>query len=436
MRAPNAEIIILGSRDYSPFVTGKDFHFHAQRGQLDLFFISAIEIDQHGNFNLHVIGDRDEPDVLMPGQYGTGMLYYAVPRIVMFRTEHTRRSFVDKVNYVSGAGTSPNGVSRRTREVKVITPIDDTPAQRAGLEPGDYVTHLDGEPILGLTLAEAVERMRGPIDSGITLTIMRPGAEANFDVEIIRAVITILSVRTRMEGDDVAYVRISSFSEKTTRDLEKEINKLRDENGETLVGLVLDLRNNPGGLLNSSVDVADALLDGGLVVYTEGRIPSSKEQFYATAGDVLNGIPVVVLINEGSASAAEIVAGALQDHHRAVLLGTSSFGKGSVQTVIPLGAERAIKLTTARYYTPNKRSIQAEGIQPDIIVRPAEIHLLETQKQIKEANLTGHLSSGNDKQSADKDDLLQTDNQLYEAINLLQGLEIFSRNTSRADAGQ
>ncbi|WP_438957927.1 S41 family peptidase [Porticoccus sp.] len=319
--------------------------------------------------------------------------------------------------------------------IKVISPIDDTPAYRAGIQAGDLIIKLDDQLVQGMPLTEAIELMRGPKGSKVTLTIVRQNTDGPFEVEITRDIIQVMSVRHRILEPGFGYVRIAQFQENTGADFREALSDLQKQK-DGLKGLVLDLRNNPGGLLNSSVDVADALLDGGLVVYTEGRIPSSKEQFYATAGDALNGIPVVVLINEGSASAAEIVAGALQDHHRAVLLGTSSFGKGSVQTVIPLGTKRAIKLTTARYYTPNKRSIQAEGIRPDITVRPAEIHLLETQKQIKEANLAGHLSSDSDPQIADKEELLQTDNQLYEAINLLQGLEIFSRNTSRADAAQ
>lgn len=277
--------------------------------------------------------------------------------------------------------------------------------------------------------------MRGPKGSKVTLTIVRQNTDGPFEVEITRDIIQVMSVRQNIPEPGIGYVRIAQFQENTGAEFREALASLQKQK-DGLKGLILDLRNNPGGLLNSSVDVADALLDGGLVVYTEGRIPSSKEQFYATSGDALNGIPVVVLINEGSASAAEIVAGALQDHRRAVLLGTSSFGKGSVQTVIPLGEKRAIKLTTARYFTPNKRSIQAEGIQPDITVKPAEIRLLETQKQVKEANLTGHLISGSEDQTIDKEDLLQTDNQLYEAINLLQGLDIFSRINTGSPANR
>ncbi|HIM46157.1 MAG: putative CtpA-like serine protease [Alphaproteobacteria bacterium MarineAlpha10_Bin2] len=329
--------------------------------------------------------------------------------------------------------------------VKVITPIDDTPAQRAGLEPGDFVTHLDGESILGLTLAEAVDKMRGPIDSGIVLTIQRPGAEASFDVEIIRAVISIRSVRVRMEDDDVAYVRISSFSEKTTRDLEREIDKLRDEYGDTLKGLVLDLRNNPGGLLDQAVSVSDSFLVQGEIVSTRGRRPDSIQRFNAKSGDLIDGMPMIVLINGGSASASEIVAGALQDHHRAIVLGTRSFGKASVQTVIPLGGHGAMRLTTARYYTPAGTSIQARGIHPDIVVEQAKIERINRGPRRSEADLRGSLSNEQDNGEDDEeagategDDNGAQDNareestapedyQLARALDLLRGLQLLSK---------
>jgi len=329
--------------------------------------------------------------------------------------------------------------------VKVITPIDDTPAQRAGLVPGDFVTHLDGESILGLTLTEAVDKMRGPIDSGIVLTIQRPGAEASFDVEIIRAVISIRSVRVRMEDDDVAYVRISSFSEKTTRDLEREIDKLRDEYGDTLKGLVLDLRNNPGGLLDQAVSVSDSFLVQGEIVSTRGRRPDSIQRFNAKSGDLIDGMPMIVLINGGSASASEIVAGALQDHHRAIVLGTRSFGKASVQTVIPLGGHGAMRLTTARYYTPAGTSIQARGIHPDIVVEQAKIERINRGPRRSEADLRGSLSNEQDNGEDDEeagategDDNGAQDNareestapedyQLARALDLLRGLQLLSK---------
>ncbi len=330
--------------------------------------------------------------------------------------------------------------------VKVITPIDDTPAQRAGLQPGDFVTHLDGEPILGLTLAEAVEKMRGPIDSGIVLTIQRPGAEAPMDVEIIRAVITIRSVRTHMEGDDVAYVRISSFSEKTTRELEAAVDKFYDEHGDTLKGLVLDLRNNPGGLLDQAVSVSDSFLIQGEIVSTRGRRADSNQRFNAKSGDLIDGMPMIVLINGGSASASEIVAGALQDHHRAIILGTRSFGKASVQTVIPLGGHGAMRLTTARYYTPSGTSIQARGIHPDISVEQAKIERVNHGRRHSEADLRGSLTNEQDNGHGESTDApaedeanktepaeqtpdesrAQDDYQLARALDLLRGLRLLS----------
>lgn len=309
--------------------------------------------------------------------------------------------------------------------IKVITPIDDTPAQRAGIQAGDLIIKLDDQLVQGMNLGEAIELMRGPKGSKIILTVVRPNRDGPFEVEIIRDTIQIHSVRSRMLEPGYGYVRIAQFQENTGTEFTKALQTLLRDNPD-LKGLVLDLRNNPGGLLDSSIEVADALLDSGLVVYTEGRVATANNQYFATPGDLLNGLPVVALINEGSASAAEIVAGALQDHHRALILGTGSFGKGSVQTVIPLGEDRAIKLTTARYFTPSKRSIQADGIHPDILVRPAEVHLLESPEQIKEANLSGHLSNDGEKKTADSKDLSQDDNQLYEALNLLKGLNIFS----------
>jgi carboxyl-terminal processing protease len=258
--------------------------------------------------------------------------------------------------------------------VKVVSPIDDTPAFKAGIQPGDYIVQIDGKPVLGLSLAEAVEKMRGPVNSPIKLTVKR-GTQDPFDVDIKRAVIKIQSVRSHLEGN-VGYIRITSFSEQTEIGLESALQKLRKESGGKLVGLVVDLRNNPGGLLDQAVAVSDAFLDKGEIVSTRGRKADSGQRFNAKAGDLADGLPLVVLINGGSASASEIVAGALQDHHRAILLGTKSFGKGSVQTIIPIPGHGAIRLTTARYYTPSGRSIQATGIVPDILVEQAKIEKL------------------------------------------------------------
>ena len=273
--------------------------------------------------------------------------------------------------------------------VKVVSPIDDTPAFRAGIQPGDLVSHLDGEPVLGLTLNEAVDKMRGPVDSEIVLTIRR-AEEEPFDVTLKRAIIKIQSVRSRLEGD-VGYIRITSFNEQTQTGLEAALKELRAESGGKLAGLVLDLRNNPGGLLDQAVSVSDSFLDKGEIVSTRGRDPDEAQRYNAKTGDLGDGLAMVVLINGGSASASEIVAGALQDHRRAIVLGTRSFGKASVQTIIPLAGHGAIRLTTARYYTPSGRSIQAMGIDPDIVVEPARIEIIAQPKPRGEADLRGAL---------------------------------------------
>ena len=276
--------------------------------------------------------------------------------------------------------------------VKVISPIDDTPAARAGLEPGDYISHIDGEQVLGLTLQEAVDRMRGPVKSEITVTIVRAGETAPFDVTLVRDVIRIRSVRWRPEGE-IGYVRITSFNEQTQPGLERGVDELRGELGERMKGLVLDLRNNPGGLLEQAVAVSNAFLHQGEIVSTRGRSEDDAHRFNAEEGDLIEGLPIVVLINGGSASASEIVAGALQDHDRAVILGTPSFGKGSVQTVIPLPGDGAMRLTTARYYTPSGRSIQAKGIEPDIEVERTTIDAVDGAERMRESDLRGRLDS-------------------------------------------
>ncbi len=319
--------------------------------------------------------------------------------------------------------------------VKVIAPIDDTPAQRAGIESGDLVTHLDDEPVLGLTLEQAVEKMRGPVDSEIKLTILRRGLDEALDIPITRAIIKIRSVRARIAGDDIIVVRISSFSERTSDELEEIVDDLRDEHDDLVVGAVLDLRNNPGGLLEQAVAVSDAFLERGEILSTRGRRSDSVQRFNARSGDVIDGLPLVVLINGGSASASEIVAGALQDHRRAIVLGTRSFGKGSVQTVIPLGGHGAVRLTTARYYTPSGRSIQAEGIDPDIVVEQARLEPVATDRR-READLRGRLDNdGSDAtEEADPppagtaDDAADDDDyQLARALDLLRGFRMLSR---------
>ena len=338
---------------------------------------------------------------------------YLSPKDFRDMQVHTRGEF-------GGLGievTMENGV------VKVVSPIDDTPAFRAGLKPGDLITHLDGEPIQGLSLAEAVEKMRGPVDTDLELTIRRANREP-FKVKITRAVIKIRSVRSRVESEDIGYVRITSFNEQAGPDLEKAVAKLKEE--ANLRGLVLDLRNNPGGLLDQSVAVADAFLESGEIVSTRPRRPDESQRFNAKEGDIAKGIPLVVLVNRGSASASEIVAGALQDHRRAIIMGTKTFGKGSVQTVIPLGPHGAIRLTTAHYYTPAGRSIQAKGIDPNIVVDQARPQTLESSS-LREENLRGRL----DNPAAEEDENApaapeRTDYQLSRAIDLLRGISLYA----------
>ncbi|GAA5315807.1 MAG: proteolytic complex protein CptA [Candidatus Pelagadaptatus aseana] len=325
--------------------------------------------------------------------------------------------------------------------VKVVSPIDDTPAAEAGVEAGDLIIKLDETPVKGLSLQEAVELMRGVKGSKIILTIVREGQNAPFELEIIRDIIKVQSVRSKVLEEGFGYIRIAQFQVNTGSDTSAAIEKLQNET--ELKGLILDLRNNPGGVLQASVEVADAFLDEGMIVYTEGRIENTDTSYDAKAGDETNGLPIVVLINDGSASASEIVAGALQDHRRAIIMGTRSFGKGSVQTVIPLSEERAIKLTTALYFTPNGRSIQAQGIAPDIEVVRAKVTSLGKSNRMSEADLKGHLGNGNGKQengsearkqaSKERSDLFSRDNQLFEALNLLKGLNLFGRQQSVDD---
>lgn len=311
--------------------------------------------------------------------------------------------------------------------VTVIAPIDGSPAAEAGLRSGDVILKLGTTPVKGMSLGEAIEEMRGPAGTEIQLTIGRPGESQPFEVTLVRDVIKVASVRQRWLEPGYAYLRIAQFQGNTGAAVRKSVEKLAGE--QPIKGLVLDLRNNPGGVLRASVDVASLFMDGGLVVYTEGRLPNSHISFDAEPADALADKPVVVLINAGSASASEIVAGALQDHHRAVIMGTRSFGKGSVQTVLPISEERAVKLTTALYFTPSGRSIQAEGIEPDIEVPRAKITAYDGPRQVTEADLSRHLDNGSSEQtdapSSASRELQGSDNQLYEALSLLKGLNVF-----------
>ncbi|MBK5966621.1 peptidase S41 [Thiocystis minor] len=321
--------------------------------------------------------------------------------------------------------------------VKVIAPIDDTPAHRAGVQAGDTIIRIDDKPVKGLSLNDAVKLMRGEPGTKIQLTILRGPDQKPFELTIERAVIQVASVKSRTLEPGFGYVRLANFQGPTTEDMLKAIEELKRANDGVLNGLVLDLRNNPGGVLNGAVGVSDAFLTGGLIVYTQGRVKDSKMQFKAGPDDVLAGAPIIVLVNGGSASASEIVAGALQDNKRAVIMGTQTFGKGSVQTIVPIDDTSALKLTTARYYTPSGRSIQAQGITPDIKLERGEFKPLTEQDMsaLKEADLIRHLGqetpADQAKEKTAKSPLVAEDFQLAEALNVLKGLNILGRSVNQ-----
>jgi len=333
-------------------------------------------------------------------------------------------------------------VSRENGYIKVVSPIDDTPASRAGIKAGDLIIEINNRPLQEMLPDEAAQMMRGEPGSSVTITIAREGMEP-FDLTIVREIITIASVRSRIIEPGYAYLRISQFRANTGSETEAEIQKLIAAN-ENLKGMVLDLRNNPGGVLQASVGVVDAFIDQGRIVYTKGRLDDAGMEFNATRNMVAGDIPLVVLINNGSASASEIVAGALQDHGRAIIMGTRSFGKGSVQTILPLGEQSAIKLTTSLYYTPSGRSIQAQGIEPDIMVEEAFITKRSRNvAEYSESDLPGRLDNGNADASNSEmaqalisaDEVLVTDYPLNEAINVLKGINAFKPAKTRANSG-
>lgn len=321
--------------------------------------------------------------------------------------------------------------------IKIITPIDDTPAAKAGLQSGDIIIELDNQSIRGLSISEAAKRMRGKKGTPITFTILRQGEDKPIEIVVVRDTIKSRSIRSRIIEDDFGYIRISQFQAGTGIDFIAAIGKLLKENN-ALKGFVVDLRNNPGGVLQASISVVDALVNSGTIVSTKGRLDINNQTFIASEGDKTNGLPIVVLINGGSASAAEIVAGALQDHKRGIIMGTRSYGKGSVQTVLPVGDDKGIKLTTARYFTPSGRSIQAQGIEPDVVIERAKITAFGDEYYVKESDLEGHLSSGKEKDDKstknkkNEDNKRDTsDNQLFEAINMLKGLAIFNQSSAK-----
>lgn len=355
-----------------------------------------------------------------------GMLAGLDPHSSYLNTEEFKELQIGTTGQFGGLGIE---VGMEDGFVKVISPIDDTPASHAGVKAGDLIIRLDKEPVKGMTLNDAVKVMRGKPGSDIVLTIVREGEDKPLKITITRAIIRVKSVKSRILDKGFGYVRISNFQSKTTSDTVKAINKLKKEG--SLKGLILDLRNNPGGVLNGAVGVANAFIEKGLIVYTQGRVKDSKLKYSATPGDILNGKPLIILVNGGSASASEIVAGAMQDHKRGIILGTKTFGKGSVQTIQELNNGGAVKLTTARYYTPNGRSIQADGIEPDITLTAVEVTKTKQVQRLKESDLSGHLDNGNDKTSGDKkndlaeeDNLAESDYELYEALNLLKGLTL------------
>jgi len=367
-----------------------------------------------------------------------GMLAGLDPHSAYLDADSFKDMRVETEGHFGGLGIE---VTMENGFVKVVSPIEDTPAARAGVKPGDLIIRLDDKAVKGLTLTEAVRFMRGKPGSDITLTIVREGATKPLKITLTRAVIKIQSVKSRMLESGFGYVRVTQFQAGTDKGLAEALKKLETENKGTLRGMILDLRNNPGGVLNSAVGVSDAFLDKGLIVYTEGRVADSKMKLSATPGDLLSGAPMVVLINGGSASASEIVAGALQDHKRAVIMGTKSFGKGSVQTIIPVSNGAALKITTARYYTPSGRSIQASGIVPDIVTEEARITKSEAADRLRESDLARHLENGDEiakpkeepKKEDKKDDKKKDetgkpaveDYQLQEALNLLKGISFF-----------
>lgn len=370
------------------------------------------------------------------------MLEYAIKGLIAELDPHS--AYLDKEAYAELQATTSGEfggvgleVGMDEGAIKVITPLDGSPSQKAGIKPGDVIVRIDDQPMKGKTLTDATRLMRGPKDTPVKISLQRKGMDDPVELTILRDLIHVQSVTVKPVANDYLYVRIAQFQSNTGPDFIERLRESLKQHPKTK-GLVLDLRNNPGGVLQASIEVADAFLESGTVVYTRGRMENSNMVYSATPGDITNGLPVVTLINSGSASASEIVAGALQDHKRSIIMGTRSFGKGSVQTVIPITEDRAIKLTTALYFTPNGRSIQAKGIDPDVRLEKASG--LGQKAPIAEADLAGHIGSkdgqeigsGNrEREAAVNDDTLK-DNQVLDAINLLKGLHILGQPPANA----
>ncbi|MGR3618343.1 MAG: S41 family peptidase [Roseovarius sp.] len=418
--------ILLTTQVAGPLIAQENARNTTVYEQLDLFG------DVFERIRTYYVEDVDEAELIEAAI--NGMLTsldphssYLPPQDYDSMQEQTRGEF-------GGLGIE---VTQEEGFVKVITPMDGTPADEAGVEAGDFITHVDGTSLLGLTLSEAVELMRGEIGSEIVITVVREGEDEPFDITIVRDVIRMTAVRHRLEGN-TAVLRVATFSEQTYTNLRDGLEQMIEEVGgiENLEGVVLDLRNNPGGLLTQAIRVADAFMEQGEIVSTRGRDPADGERYNATPGDLIDGLPLVVLINGGSASASEIVAGALQDHSRAVVVGTNSFGKGSVQSVMPVQGDGAMRLTTSLYYTPSGRSIQALGVSPDILVEQRDIGEIETngRPQRTEATLRGALSNStltdDEREQLEQEqaeaqaalELRAEDYQLAYAIDILRGL--------------
>jgi carboxyl-terminal processing protease len=421
------------------------FRWAAAVGILFVFYpfdISSQENDSETYRQLNLFGEvvervrvdyvEEVSDAKLIESAINGMLTSLDPHSSFLNEKNFRDMQVQTKGEFGGLGIE---VTMESGLVRVVSPIDDTPAFRAGIKTGDLISQLDGEPVLGLTLAEAVDRMRGRVGTDIKLTIHREDQES-FDVTITRAIIRIQSVRSRIEKD-IGYVRITTFNEQANNGLKKAMKEFKEELGGKLKGIVLDLRNNPGGLLDQAVAVADSFLKRGEVVSTRGRREDDDHRYNAHPGDLADGLPIVVLINGGSASASEIVAGALQDHNRAIIMGTRSFGKGSVQTIIPMGSLGAVRLTTALYYTPSGVSIQAKGIEPGIMVEQSRVELIDGGIRRREENLRGALENSNAKPADAKmgapaeptsegaEESSLEDYQLARALDLLHGIALY-----------
>jgi|TARA_E500000178_G_scaffold353961_1_gene421384 carboxyl-terminal processing protease len=356
----------------------------------------------------------------------TGMLLELDPHSAYLSKQDYQNLQENTSGYYGGLGIE---ISAEDGLIKVISPIDNSPAERIGIRAGDLIVEINGSSVRGLALPRAIAKLRGKKGSTINISVIRDDEDELLSFTIIRDEIYTSSVKRRILRPGFAYIRISQFQKDSGEDFVEALKNLKSDNSNIgqLLGLILDLRNNPGGLVPAAVQVADALLDHGTIVYTEGRLASANVTFNSTPGDLIQHIPIVVLINGGSASASEIVAGALQDHRRAVIVGTQSFGKGSVQTLLPLGDGRAVKLTTARYFTPKGRSIQAQGIEPDVIIPRVDVQIPLQQKRLRESDLEGHLEVHQELGEKSKIEIedLNNDNQLKEALNILRGSRLF-----------